>query len=188
MVSFKALPKYQFERRIDIFLVPFLPEILSNCLKSEGPFEFVVPEFPLKRPESNKSRNADYLFFDRSPEKERWILFELKTDDGSIGASQMSGYRRAMKAGMARLVKDVRTIRDASPHAGKYSELIRRLEGYPVDRPVHLVYLSPGSLRRELHGTDEYSITFGDLLGLELKTSPDVWNWIRATVVQACAV
>ena len=185
LVEFKALPKYQFERRVDIFLVPFLPDILRTVLNVEGPIELVAPEFPLKRASNNQSTNADYLLFDHTPGKERWILFELKTDDRSLSATQMEAYRRAMEVGMPQLARDVHQIRKASKQGRKYARLVERLEGYPTDRPLHLVYLSPGALDHELQGANEHSITFDDLLALELEG--EVWSWVRSTVVRACA-
>ena len=44
------LPKYQLERRLDIFFVLYLPDILSNLkgihIKS---YDNILPEFPIKK-------------------------------------------------------------------------------------------------------------------------------------------
>jgi len=54
MVANRAIPKYQFERRVDAILAIFLPELLSNSYGWE--VEIVVPEFPIKKRENNKAR------------------------------------------------------------------------------------------------------------------------------------
>jgi hypothetical protein len=124
-----------------------------------------VPEFPLKRHENNRSTNADYLLFDHTPGSQRWILFELKTDNRAFEKKQIAVYRRSMSRGMPQLVQDVRAIRAASKQKVKYDSLLSRVERHPTDRPVHLVYLSPASLTHKLSGADEHSITFRDVLG-----------------------
>jgi hypothetical protein len=172
----KALPKYQFERRIDIFLNVFLAEIISTLLGGE--MEIVAPEFPLKRAGDNLSRNADYLLFDDAPDAKRWILFELKTDSGSIGAEQLRRYRSAMERGMPALVGDLLVIRNASKgrNRKKYDELHERITQYEPDYPLELVYLAPVSLERELSGAAEHSFTFEQITRLEMKRHPEVWK------------
>jgi hypothetical protein len=67
----KALPKYQFERRVDAMLALFLPGIFSNLLKWK--VSTVVPEFPIKSLDNNQTTNVDYL----SSEKRTPILESL---------------------------------------------------------------------------------------------------------------
>lgn len=45
LVDWSRFPKYQLERRIDIFLTPFLDSFISGELRS--PAVLVAPEFPL---------------------------------------------------------------------------------------------------------------------------------------------
>ncbi len=191
LVEFKALPKYQFERRVDIFLVPFLPRILEKTLKVEGPIELVVPEFPLKRDDDYMSRNADYLLYDGTQGKERWILFELKTDSEYENPKQIARYREAKKSCMPKLIEDVRCIRRSkSDHdrrtCQKYDKLLELLDKYKdhYDHPIHIVYLSPKPLDDELEGPDEHSVTFQSLLDLDFKG--EVWKVIRDTIVRVC--
>jgi hypothetical protein len=45
LVANKRLPKYQFERRVDIFVNVFLADVLTALFG--GTYQLVVPEFPL---------------------------------------------------------------------------------------------------------------------------------------------
>ncbi|MBM3435797.1 MAG: hypothetical protein FJY07_06225 [Bacteroidetes bacterium] len=64
--EWKKLPSYQLERRFDIFLSLYLPQLLEFYFKKE--IDCIIPEFPIrtgdynpehKRP--NKSFKIDYL-------------------------------------------------------------------------------------------------------------------------------
>lgn len=137
----KSLPKFQFERRIDAVISQFLPQILSQYYG--GSVVHVVPEFPIKKDGNNLSRNADYLLFKRGgiPSDESWIMAELKTDDNSISYQQLSLYQTAMKKGMNAMISDIENIRNASAMKSKYDELLKRLDKYPPDRPLKVVYV-----------------------------------------------
>ena len=87
----RHLPAYQLERRADIFFALFLPEVLGahlskqeNCSVEINPT--LIPEFPIKKRDSNQSINVDY--FALSQDGERAFLIELKTDMKSIGKSK----------------------------------------------------------------------------------------------------
>ena len=69
-------PKYQLERRLDIFFSIYLPEIL----KERGIYidiDDIFPEFPLKK-ENNQSTNADYAIFENKDDEVTLYLVELK--------------------------------------------------------------------------------------------------------------
>ena len=53
----RKFPKYQHERRIDLFVNFFLPEILDAEYGTA--IDFVVPDFPLKNPASSLTTNVD---------------------------------------------------------------------------------------------------------------------------------
>lgn len=137
----KSLPKFQFERRIDAVISQFLPQILSQYYG--GSVVHVVPEFPIKKDGNNQSKNADYLLFNRgeSPSDGSWIIAELKTDDNSINYDQLSLYQNAMEKGMNAMIKDIEDIRNASAMKSKYDELLNRLDKFPPDLPLKIVYV-----------------------------------------------
>jgi len=171
----KALPKFQFERRIDAILRVFLPELLSK--RFGGEVVVVVPEFPLKKADSNQSTNVDYLMFRKAPvpSEERWLFLELKTDSGSIRPEQLATYRAAMAKGMRRLVAEIQPIADASVARRKYAVLQSRLDGYPLDRPLELIVLAPR--REDVVDTDArtHFLTFQDLADLHVEHFQEEW-------------
>lgn len=59
MVVDKALPKYQFERRVDSMLAVLLPDLLSQLKGSD--IRYVVSEFPLKKVSGNLSTKVDHV-------------------------------------------------------------------------------------------------------------------------------
>jgi len=54
-------PKYQHERRIDIFISFFLRSILERVLNEE--ISRVIPEFPFKKDSSFATTNIDYFAY-----------------------------------------------------------------------------------------------------------------------------
>ncbi len=76
----RSFPKYQHERRIDLFLNFFLREILDAVFGS--PIIFVIPEFPLKKESSAHSSNADYFAY--SSKHNIAYLCEFKTNPESF--------------------------------------------------------------------------------------------------------
>jgi hypothetical protein len=92
----KKFPSYQTERRIDIFLNLFLEDILSNKIKKKEKnvtIEFIAPEYPLKKKDTNQSTNIDYLCVKKIKEEiKEVILVELKTDFASFNEEQFEIY------------------------------------------------------------------------------------------------
>jgi len=87
----KNYPKYQFERRADIFINHFLKDILKEKFCDD--FNVIVPEFPLLYvANSHRCSNMDYLAISKS--KQKIIIIELKTDGGSLTDYQVSNYKK----------------------------------------------------------------------------------------------
>lgn len=105
LVEFKQLPKYQFERRVDAFLVGFLPDLLGSLWG--GRVVPVAPEFPLKKAGSNQSTNVDHVFYVRhkDPPGDYWLWLELKTDMGSIDWPQVETYAHFAELGTQRFAR-----------------------------------------------------------------------------------
>lgn len=192
LVNDKRLPKYQFERRIDCFLTPFLPEIVTKVIGKGGQARLVAPEFPIKKKTdtdgnvSNQSTNADHLMIlrDRPDEPDAWLLVELKTDSGSYNAEQAEIYRNAVLDGWPRLRADLETIRNASKKKDGYTELIKRVDTVAEDSPpdrVEVLYLTPGYLPTEPF----HSIHFSQLVHLELSGHSTVWAILKELVLPA---
>ena len=92
----KQLPKYQAERRLDVFFGLYMEDILKECrsnLFEEEDQLILVPEFPLQKNKSNNEcTNIDYLVFNVT--KKCVHAIELKTDTHSVNDDQIDYYRR----------------------------------------------------------------------------------------------
>jgi len=89
----KKYPKYQFERRADIYVNLFLPEVLKSEFNEE--FDLIIPEFPLKYAEkTDHCSNMDYLAISKSAKLA--VLIELKTDSNSLKLDQIDNYHSAL--------------------------------------------------------------------------------------------
>ncbi len=90
------LPKYQAERRLDVFFGLYLKDILKECrseLFAKDDELVIVPEFPLQKNKSNNEcTNIDYLVFNVT--KKCVHAIELKTDDNSVNKKQINYYRK----------------------------------------------------------------------------------------------
>jgi len=180
LVADKRLPKYQFERRFDCFLGPFLPAIAEWRLG--GHAELVVPEFPLKKKDGNQSTNADYLMVlrDRIDAPDAWLLVELKTDPGSYNLVQADIYSQAVHDGWKRLRADLEQIRNASKNKAGYTYLIRAVDQEtPAPEHVEVLYLTPGF--KTPHNF--HSVTFSELQAQSFSHHPEVWELLRALVL-----
>jgi hypothetical protein len=156
LLTWAAFPKYQLERRVDIFLTPFLECFLRDRLR--GSVALVAPEFPLlarlkgapakpgARSPGQQTVNVDYLLHvtRKAPAESAWVFLELKTDGGSLKPDQHRAYASARDVGMRELRKQLGGVKKASRKPGKYSALIRHLDdqGLDTDR-IEIVYLTP---------------------------------------------
>ena len=114
LAKFRGLPTYQFERRLDAFILPYLKDFFSNSKKFEkdGPFNFLYPEFPLRKlpfalegePESRLADAADYLLYAKG--SGIVYLIEFKTDAGSVNEGQFESYYRNCEAGWEKLMRN----------------------------------------------------------------------------------
>jgi hypothetical protein len=138
MVADKALPKYAFERRVDVFLATLLPGLLPTWFGATG--VFVAPEMPIKKAANFQTTNVDHVY---RLDDGRWLLVELKTDMGSLRDEQLPVIVAAAARGMPALVDDITRVRAASKHRRKYDALLRRLDGRRLDGPVEVVLVVP---------------------------------------------
>lgn len=154
--KWKYYPKYSLERRVDIFLTPFLRALVANKLGGAG-VQLVAPEFPLLSdlPKhgararhsdlSARTANADYLLKREGPDAP-WILLELKTDADSFSASQAALYEVACERGMKDLIRDLAFVQEKTEakHRQKYQNLIDALpRPDAADDRIVVAYLGP---------------------------------------------
>ncbi len=164
--DWSRFPKYQLERRIDIFLTPFLEAFVGAQLG--GKATILAPEFPLLAslrpakksdllgqppPPEEKPKaltvNVDYLLrFERAAQQPAWVFLELKTDSRSFDPDQAALYLVARERGMSLLLEDIQFVRSrpSAPKA-KYATLQASLPAPDQAAPPILVaYLGPSSL------------------------------------------
>jgi len=110
---FKGLPTYQFERRIDAFMLPYLETAFNNIFQKND-FKLVYPEFPLwpKRKEAyeldksaQRSIYADYIMWSKEMDNTIFLV-EFKTDENSIDPNQFDSYILNCKEGWPQLFTD----------------------------------------------------------------------------------
>jgi len=144
----KGYPKYQHERRIDLFVNYFLPAILDAAFGS--PIDLVVPEFPLKKVSSKQSTNADYLAF--SARDNLVFLCEFKTTHRSFEQDQLERYYQAQEAGWPRILADVEEVSTstAQQNEPKYRKLLDAIRAIPPDVTFRVVYIAPEATRAML--------------------------------------
>ena len=107
MDSWRHLPKYQLERRADLFFSLYLPEVLTERLGI--PFiTDLIPEFPLRKQtlgrtdHGDATYNVDYLALSASLDQA--ILVELKTDERSRQKEQDEYLAAAQRVGLPALL------------------------------------------------------------------------------------
>lgn len=188
--DWRLFPKYQLERRVDIFLTFFLEpffaregRLFRDGSHAESDVELVAPEFPLlsriqelvpkREPAASaplraddvdaRTVNADYLLFRRSP-RPAWLLVELKTDSASFDEKQLRRYEAARQLGMNELRAHLEVkVLDRTDDEEKYEHLLDRLKPFPVDvDTVEVVYLAPELPKKKLGIVPAAEWTYGD--------------------------
>lgn len=123
--AWRHLPNYQLERRIDIFFALFLKDIIEQKTGKEL-LDVIIPEFPLKSENTNRSSKVDYLLFEKNLSKVYFV--ELKTDDSSRRKKQDKYLQTARETGFLKLLQELKEIFIASKSKKKYFYLFQLLE------------------------------------------------------------
>ena len=121
-------PKYQLERRLDIFFSIYLTEILkAKDIYIE--LDDIFPEYPLKK-ENNQSTNADYAIFENKESEIKLYLIELKTDMNSIFEPQIEYYKEFKKKKLNEVLEKVIQIQESKncKQWYKYDKLLEDIE------------------------------------------------------------
>ncbi len=181
----RSIPKYQHERRIDLFVNFFLPEILDA--EYGTPIDLVIPEFPLKKPSSAQTTNVDYFAY--SSKNKLIYLCEFKTTPASFDEDQLNRYFQAQEDGWAKLYEDIVVVSSATEprHRDKYEALAKSVESVPTDVTVRVVYIAPEATKSKLDAFfprgDFSFISLESLAGLSIDTAfADEWNLVRSNL------
>lgn len=143
-------PKYQMERRIDIFFNFFLPDIIKQEFGEEFEPDFIIPELPIKSSNSNRSANLDYFVVCKKMNTA--FLVELKTYDYSYNPAQFKRYGKMQKDGMTKIKQDVDQIVKStkSIFLPSYKLLQDKLSSINNDIQLEIVYLIPEYAKKSL--------------------------------------
>lgn len=162
LADWGGYPKYSLERRVDIFLTPFLEGFVRGQPGFlDAPVQLVAPELPVlsdlreKGPFAEREDltartvNVDYLLR-IGGSKPAWLFLELKTDPGSFDGEQADLYALAKTRSMKRMVEDLHYVRKKTEarHRPKYDKLIDTLPpAGECNQAVRVAYLAPHLVR-----------------------------------------
>ena len=177
------IPKVQVERSVGPVLGFFLAEVLTATLKDDealsGRYRMLCPEFPLVKEKSLQSTNIDFLLYNE--DRQALVFLELKTAGSSYSPEQAAIYQthkeRIGKDGADYLVIDLNDIKESSSERQKYETVQHLLQTrFPGGtsaiaqcRQVHLIYLVPAELKKQLKERDpdlksmDKVLSFGEL-------------------------
>ena len=99
--EFKKLPTYQFERRIDPFLLPYIEKVFTAHFNGDA-VKLIMPEFPILclekkneiftlKDDNKRAAYADYLLW--CEKRTTLFLVELKTDNQTLHQSKDQLFR-----------------------------------------------------------------------------------------------
>lgn len=203
--DWRHLPKYQLERRADLFFGLFIRKIMEERFGKMH--DLVLPEFPYNHNEANKTTvNFDYLLF--SKDLSEVYVVELKTEPDSAGKDNNSYLEAVLKTNFKSIVEGLNGVIKNTQKKQKYTYLIDKLASdevkfvewnteerkqfkwcHPECIPkLHVLYLSP-SLNKPLFAGAE-QILFREAAEILEKTGGAVechfatylrrWNDVKA--------
>ena len=146
----KQFPKYQLERRVDIFINIFLAEILTQYFNDGTKVQYICPEFPIKKAGNRQSTNVDYLCLKELSGEMELIFIELKTDEHSFDKEQLEIYmnNRIWKT----LRENIHDLSESKKYKAKYDFLIKRLneKSIPLNALIRILYISPINIKNKI--------------------------------------
>jgi hypothetical protein len=153
--TWRALPGYSVERRLDVLLTPYLEGFLTKQMG--GKVELVTAEFPLPKTlfpkllggkdPKRQHVSADFLCIRRG-EDPAWILVELKTDAASRRSVQDAAYAEiCASCRMEDVLAALSSTKRGTKHGSGYeavARLVRRAaRGAGKVEKLELCYLEP---------------------------------------------
>jgi|GEM_PF-3973546 len=181
MSKWKGLPKYQMERRADIFFALYLPTIWEAKGLGAITHDNIIPEFPIKNEENNRSCNIDYVVF--CDEKVYYV--ELKTDANSFKSKQLDRMKDNRKINEA--LKGVEELASDKYGRGEYkqgkynklTEIIKEIKQkytYDDETDAQICYIGSRALENKTRALSiDHFITFSYISSiLENKEGDDL--------------
>ncbi len=189
--TWKPLPNYRAEPRVDFLISLAIPEItLKRC--GSRP-RAIIPELPLRIGHLYEKIGIDKSYkvdFYAPLENGRNVFVEVKTDSASRRDSQDRYLLRAKEIGMSKVLEGILQIYEVTKYKNKYAYLLDQLcgarliqvdsNGAPrvanIDTEIELMYIQPNEDPAgnavgfiELSSIfaasgDEFLVAFGQLL------------------------
>lgn len=133
LTMWRNLPKYQLERRADIFFSLYLKEILEAKFSSDGIHvelsPVIIPEFPIRQGGQHHTANVDYVMF--SKDLKTVYLIEFKTDMNSFRSEQyeylISAKKNIQDQGFKKILYELWSVFLATDDKQKYFHLFKQL-------------------------------------------------------------
>ncbi len=200
----RKLPKYQLERRLDIFFTIYLKEIVEVFYKeilNEKDIklsEVIIPEFPLKKDDvANEdktltrvfsSTNVDYVMF--CEHKSKCIFIELKTDIDSVDDEQFNYLTKAKDKKWNQIFEEVKKIEQHSGSSKKYTDLVnhineqgKRIKDFSKLHEIDVIYIHPIATKITKDKTEFNSINF-DFIVKNLSKEKDIISESFSKILQ----
>jgi len=160
LLTFKNLPTYQFERRINVFVVYYLEDYIKSLHNEGGTYKMIYPEFPLSlhdddNRETLHSNYADYLFYNSSTRKA--FFLEFKTDSISVNKKQFDYYYNKCAERWAKRLHYYVTKAKGGTHQKKFAYGLKFLKEQAPDLVGCEAYDPPAEmLRPKVVGINKY--------------------------------
>ncbi|MCX6250559.1 MAG: hypothetical protein NTX61_07400 [Bacteroidetes bacterium] len=185
----QKFPKYQSERRVDIFFNLFLPDIIQWHFGKDYHVDIIIPELPIKKDENHQSTNLDY--FAICNDQHKGFLIELKTDVNSCSINQFESYLKVQSDGFDKIKTGIRQIYHATnkQYREKYAYLTSLLEPERTNQDLllEILYILPAAGKKKLakvtriQGQPVHFITLESLADLEVNGDfKDEWAVIKS--------
>ena len=124
--EWRHLAGYPLEARVDALIGLFLPKIIEECCGAPEIHPVVIPQFPLKQPDTNRSHRVD--FFALSKDREQTYLVEIKTDMWSLNRAQEAYLKRASDRPLKKTMNEIVEVAASSARSRrKYFHLLHAL-------------------------------------------------------------
>ena len=124
--EWRHLAGYPLEARVDALIGLFLPAIIEECCGVEEIHTVVIPQFPLKQSDTNRSDRVD--FFALSKDGGQAYLVEIKTDMVSLRPEQKDYLQRASGRPLSKIMAEIVEVAAASSRSRrKYLHLLHAL-------------------------------------------------------------
>jgi hypothetical protein len=159
--EFRNFPQYQLERRLDIFLIEYIPFVLDK-LYQKGDWKLVLPEFPINS-HNGFFDQMDYLYCNG-----KTLLFiELKTDSRSYEVDQENRYKELVRENdWNKLFEFIKEKASSTNHSGKkFKSQLDFLQKHNIDYSncgMSYLYIAPAKPKRKKKYVNGTLITLED--------------------------